>query len=186
MVQQLPLRISMAAFVYLLLGFLLIAAPNVSRKLLCALVGAGMLVYGLLTIIPRLFRQGEKSFSLTLLLGICALAFGIFSLFNPAFVMDFLFTVMGVIVCLASINGIRRALDLRRLGFMRWSVLLISSLTTLALALCVVFFPGFFGGMLIMVVGLILAAQAICDLISTHLLTEYAGRPNATHQTADR
>ena len=111
---------SLAAVVYLLLGLFMILAPNTSRKLLCTLVGAGILIYGLLDIVPFVLSRGEKRFTLDLLIGACALAFGLFSLINRTFLMDFLFTALGVVICVTSICGISRALNLRYFGFARW------------------------------------------------------------------
>ncbi len=184
--REIRLSFSLAAVVYLLLGLLMIFAPNTSRKLLCTLIGVGMLVYGLLNIIPSLLSNGEKHLTLDLLIGICALAFGVFSLFNPTFLMDFLFTVMGVIVCVTSTSGIRRALNLRSFGFARWPASMSGSIATLVLALCVIFFPGFFGNMLMMVMGLILLAGAICDLASIHFLSGYAKRVTVTYGVEEK
>ena len=176
---------SLAAVVYLLLGLFMILAPNTSRKLLCTLVGAGILVYGLLDIVPFALSRGEKRFTFDLLIGVCALAFGLFSLINRTFLMDFLFTALGVVICVTSICGISRALNLRYFGFARWWAPLCANLATLVLALCIVFFPGFFGNMLMMVVGIILVVEAVSDLIAIHYLDRLSKGVTVTYNVSD-
>lgn len=183
--RELHLSFSLAAVVYLLLGLLMIVAPNTSRKLLCTLVGAGILVYGLLSIVPFVMSRGEKRFTFDLLIGVCALAFGLFSLINRTFLMDFLFTALGVVVCVTSVCGISRALNLRYFGFARWWAPLCMNLATLVLALCIIFFPGFFGNMLMVAMGVILVVEAVSDLISIHYLGRFAKRATTSYNVGE-
>ncbi|MBQ8618355.1 MAG: DUF308 domain-containing protein [Clostridia bacterium] len=171
--REIRMSFTLAAMIYVILGLLLIFMPNTSRKLLCTLVGAGITAYGLLNIISALTSKGEQSYTPALLLGVCALAFGVFSLIQPTFLMDFLFTVIGLLIVLASINGIRRALRLRSFGFIRWWAVLTCALVTLALALSVIFFPGLYGNLLLMICGVLLAADGVSDLVSIHYLNGY-------------
>ena len=181
----LHMSFSLAAVIYLLLGLLMIAAPNTSRKLLCTLVGAGILVYGLLSIVPFVMSRGEKHFTFSLLIGVCALAFGLFSLINRTFLMDFLFTALGVVVCVTSVCGISRALNLRYFGYARWWAPLCANLATLALALCIIFFPGFFGNMLMVAMGVVLVLEAVSDLISIHYLGRYARQTTTSYNIGE-
>ena len=182
---KLSMSFSLAAIVCLLLGLLMIIAPNTSRRLLCTLVGAGITIYGLLSIVPVVLSKGEKRFSFSLLIGVCALAFGLFSLINRTFLMDFLFTALGVVICVTSVCGVLRALNLRYYGFTGWWAPLCANLATLVLALCVIFFPGFFGNMLMMAVGIILVVEAVSDLISIHYLDRFAKGVTVTYHVGD-
>lgn len=184
--REIKLSFSLAAIIYLALGILMLLAPNTSRNLLCTLVGAGTIVYGLLNILPSLIKKGEKNYTLQLLIGVCALAFGVFSLINPTFLMDFLFTVLGVIVCVTSVSGIKRALNLRSFGFARWWAPMLSACTTLLLALSVIFFPGFYGNMLMMAVGLLLIVEAVSNLTSIYFLSGYAKRVKVTYTVDEK
>lgn len=172
-ISEIRLSITLAAAIYAALGLLLIFMPNTSRKLLCTFLGAGITAYGLLNVISYLLSKGEKAYTPTLLLGICALALGIFSLIYPSFLMDFLFIVIGLIVIIAGINGIRRAMQLRSFGFAHWQAPLVCALSTTALALSMILFPGLYGNLLIILCGILLAANGISDLLSIHYLNRY-------------
>lgn len=184
--KEIKLSFSLAAIIYLTLGILMLLAPNTSRKLLCTLVGVGMLIYGLLHIVPSLMSKGEKSYTLDLLIGVSALAFGVFSLFNPTFLLNFLFTVMGVIIAVTSVSGLKRALNLRSFGFMRWWAPMLSSCATLLLALSVIFLPGFYGNMLMMAIGVLLIVEGVSDLLSIHFLSGYAKRVKVTYTVDEK
>lgn len=183
--REIKLSFSLAAVVYLLLGILMIVAPNTSRKLLCMLVGVGITAYGLLSTLPFLMSRGERSFTFSLLIGVAALAFGVFALINQTFLMDFLFTVLGMVICVTSVCGISRALNLRYYGFARWWMPLCVNIASLLIALCVIFFPGFFGNMLMVALGVILVIEAVSDLVSIHYLSDFAKHATVSYHAED-
>ena len=114
------------------------------------------------------------TYTLELLIGVCALAFGVFSLINPTFLMDFLFTVLGLVVIVTSVSGIKRALNLRTFGYARWWLPMLLSCATLLVALSIVFMPQLYGNMLMMVIGAILIVESVGDLLSIHRLSSFA------------
>ncbi|MGN0995780.1 MAG: HdeD family acid-resistance protein [Candidatus Ventricola sp.] len=172
--REIKLSFTIAAVVYLALGILLLLAPNTSRKLLCTLIGAGVSIYGLMGILSFVMDRGSGAYTLELLIGVCALAFGVFSLINPTFLMDFLFTVLGLVVIVTSVSGIKRALNLRAFGYARWWGPMALSCATLLIALSIVFMPQLYGNMLMMVIGAILIVEAVGDLLSIHRLSSFA------------
>lgn len=172
-IHEIHVSFTLSAVIHIILGLLLIFMPDISRRLLCMLFGTGVSVYGLLNIVSYMLEKGESTYTPTLFLGICALALGVFSLFNPTFLIGFLFTIIALIVIIASVGGVRRALHLHRFGFIRWRVPLACSLITLLLALSVILFPSLYGNLLMMACGMLLTFGGICDLLSIHYLNEY-------------
>ncbi len=164
---------ALAAVVYLVLGVFLLFAPDASRTLLCSVIGIGVTVYGAFSILTFLLGRGQSDYTLDLLLGVCAFAFGVFSLLNRTFLMDFLFVILGLLGVVGSISGIQRAFNLRAFGYASWLALLIASLVTLALSLSVVFMPDLYGNMMMMVVGILLIVEAVCSLISLQRLSKF-------------
>ncbi|MDO5377941.1 MAG: DUF308 domain-containing protein [Clostridia bacterium] len=170
--REIRLSFSLAAIVYLLLGILLLVAPNTSRRLLCMLVGVGVLVYGAFNILSYVLDKGSSAYTLELLIGICAAAFGVFALLNPDFLVSFLFIVLGLIVMVGSVSGFKRALNLRAFGFPYWWASLLSAIITFAVALSIVIAPTLYGNMALMVIGIILIVESVSDLLSIHRLTK--------------
>ncbi|MDO5298302.1 MAG: DUF308 domain-containing protein, partial [Clostridia bacterium] len=126
---------TLASIVYLVLGLILMLAPNTSRKLLCTIVGAGVTVYGVFNILSYVLDKGSNAYTLELLIGILAAAFGIFALVNPGFLLNILIIALGLVIVVGSISGIKRAVNLRRFGFGQWWVTLASACVTLLFAL---------------------------------------------------
>lgn len=170
--REIRLSFSLAAIVYLLLGVLLLVAPNTSRRLLCTFVGIGVLVYGAFNILSYALDKGSSAYTLELLIGICAAAFGIFALLNPDFLVSFLFVVLGLIIMVSSVSGLKRALNLRSFGFPYWWASLVSAIATFAVALSIVVAPTLYGNMVLMVIGIIFIVESISDLLSIHRLSQ--------------
>jgi len=171
--REIRLSFSLAAIVYLLLGILLLVAPNTSRRLLCTFVGLGVLVYGAFNILSYALDKGSSAYTLELLIGICAAAFGIFALLNPDFLVSFLFVVLGLIVMVSSVSGLKRALNLRAYGFPYWWAALVSAIATFLIALSIVIAPTLYGNMVLMVIGVILIVESVSDLLSIHRLSQF-------------
>lgn len=172
---RIGLSASVAALITLTLGLFLFFAPNTSRRLLCLLIGTGLTVYGGVCLIGFLSERDLHAFTPGLLVGVCVLAFGVFSLLRPDFLLNFLFTILGVLIAVISAGGIWRALDLKHLGFVRWHIPALGFGVTLLLALSIVFFPELYGNLLMRVVGLLLALEGAGDLFMLHRLNTFVG-----------
>ena len=170
--REVKLSFTFSALVFLALGLVLLFMPGTSQKVLCTVVGVGLVVYGLFSILSFVLER-DSVYTLELFIGICATAFGIFSLVDPTFLMRFLFIVLGIVVMVGSVCGIRRALNLRMFGFPQWWAALASACVTLLLALSIVFFPGLYGNMLTMFIGIVLIVESASDLFAIHRLSKF-------------
>ena len=165
---------SLAALVELLLGLLLALAPNTSSQLLCTFIGIVVLAYGAFNILSYVLDRGMSAYTFELLLGILAAAFGIFVLCNKDFIIKFLFIVLGLIVLVSSIAGIKRALNLRAFGYPRWWAAMVSACATCLIAMSILLFPKLYGNMALMIIGIMLIVEAVSDLMSIRKLSHLA------------
>lgn len=133
--KEIKMSFTLAAVIDLILGCVMLFVPAHVTQLLCVLVGAGITIYGLFNILSFIFSRGTVAYSLELLIGLCATAFGAYSLFSPDFLSKFLFIVLGLLIMVSSICGIKRAFTLKSYGFERWYLMLISAIVTLVLAI---------------------------------------------------
>ena len=171
--KEIKMSFTLAAVVDLVLGCIMLFAPAHVTQLLCILVGAGITIFGLFNVLSFVFSRGTVAYSLELLIGICATAFGAYSLFSPDFLAKFLFIVLGLLIMVSSICGIKRAFTLKSYGFERWYLMLISAIVTLVFAITIVAFPNLYGNMLIMAIGIVMIAEAISDLLGIHRLSKF-------------
>ena len=172
---------SLAALVELLLGLLLALAPNTSSHLLCTFIGIVVLAYGAFNILSYVLDRGMSAYTFELLLGILAAAFGIFVLCNKDFIIKSLFIVLGLIVLVSSIAGIKRALNLRAFGYPRWWAAMVSACATCLIAMSILLFPKLYGNMALMIIGLMLIVEAVSDLLSIRRLSRLAQDVDITY-----
>lgn len=171
--KEIKMSFTLAAVIDLILGCVMLFVPAHVTQLLCVLVGAGITIYGLFNILSFIFSRGTVAYSLELLIGLCATAFGAYSLVSPDFLSKFLFIVLGLLIMVSSICGIKRAFTLKSYGFERWYLMLISAIVTLVLAVTIVLYPTLYGDMLMMAIGIVMIIEAVSDLLGIHRLSKF-------------
>ena len=165
--KEIKMSFTLAAVIDLILGCVMLFVPAHVTQLLCVLVGAGITIYGLFNILSFIFSRGTVAYSLELLIGLCATAFG------ADFLSKFLFIVLGLLIMVSSICGIKRAFTLKSYGFERWYLMLISAIVTLVLAVTIVLYPTLYGDMLMMAIGIVMIIEAVSDLLGIHRLSKF-------------
>lgn len=169
--RRLRISATLAAIVYLALGIFLILAPDTAYSALGFIIALCITLYGALNVLSFLISREQSVYTFDLLAGVCALAFGIFSLIKPTFLLNFLLIVLGLMGVVGGIGGISRALNLRAAGYPRWAFPLVPGVLMVLVALGVVFMPSLYGSAMMMVVGVMLAVEAVSDLFSLYQLS---------------
>ena len=108
----------------------------------------------------------ERAFTFELVIGVITAAIGIFALFSPSSIRDILSVILGLIVVIDSLIGIKRAFTLRELGLQSWWVLLLLSVIAAFLGVLFMIQKEIFGRALLMIVGAVLLYQGLSDLVS--------------------
>ena len=104
--REIKLSFSLAALVQLALGIFLILAPNTSRALICTVVAIGVTAYGLFYLLNYALHRDAGAFTMDLIIGVAAAAFGIFSIINPTFLIDILIIALGLIMTMKGDFGV--------------------------------------------------------------------------------
>lgn len=180
-VKSLKLNASLAALAYLVLGIVLLLLPNTSKRVLCTVIGVGVAVYGLFSILSFLLDRDPSGFSVELIVGVAALAFGLFSLLNSSFLMDFLIISLGLIIAVSSITSIKRALNLRVFGYPYWWTSLAVAVLSLVIALTFIFCPEVYGDLLMRIIGAMLIVESVGDLLTLRRLSKLAKGVKVTY-----
>lgn len=180
-VRSLKLNASLAALAYLALGIVLLLLPNTSKRVLCTVIGIGVAVYGLFSILSFLLDRDSSGLSVELIVGVAALAFGLFSLINPGFLMDFLIISLGLIIAVSSVSSIKRALNLRVFGYPYWWTSLAVAILALVIALTFIFCPEVYGDLLIRMIGAMLIVESVGDLLTIRRLSKLAKGVKVTY-----
>lgn len=153
------------ALAFLVLGIVMVVKPTLAMNALCYLVGIVLTVYGGFNIISFLMAK-ERIVTFELIVGIFTAAIGIFTLISPSSITNILQLVLGLVIIIDSLLGLKRAFALRDLDSRGWCAMLILSIAAAVLGILFMVKKDLFGTLLFTAIGLVLTYQGISDLIT--------------------
>ena len=157
---NMKLSFLLAAVLYVILGLVLLIWPGVSATVFCYAFGGILLIYGMVAIVSFFLRDSwQGSFVFELFLGIVAAA-----LLRPVIVASVLPVILGLFIVVDGLVNLKRALELRRMLYLRWTVPLALSAGSAVLGLVIVFQPFLAAEALVMLIGAVLIYEGLSDL----------------------
>lgn len=132
----------MASIAYIVLGIFMVVKSQAVANGLNDVFGVVMLIYGVINIIAFFMnKDADENLFMELATGVIAVGLGIFALVAQTLMQQILFYVIGGVLVIDAIVNIKRALNLRAMGFSRWNFFLITAAIGLLLGvLCIVFY----------------------------------------------
>ena len=172
--RAMKLNFLLVSILYVLLGLVLLIWPGVSVTVFCYAFGAVLLLYGLVTVLHFFLRDTRQAaMAFELFLGVVAAAVGLVFLLQPTVVASILPVVVGLFIVVDSLVNLKRALELRRMDYVRWKVPLVLSVVALALGLVVVLRPFLAAEALVMLIGGVLIYTGLSDLWTLFQLSRW-------------
>lgn len=162
-----------ASLSYLVLGFFMMLFSSSISTALCYALGIVLTVYGLFNII-LFFINKEMNLYAELTVGIIATAFGVFTLFTPDIIVDIIYIALGIIIVIDSLMDIKHSFQLKAFGMKKWWICTAVSLLVIILGCSTIFFPDFFKGFLIFLLGIILVYEGVSGLVIIWLFGHYS------------
>ena len=154
-----------SAVIYTVVGFVVTLNPGASANLVCTGIGICAVVYGAFSILFYFIRRGDDDISrFTLPVGIAFAAVGAFCLIAPRVVLSILPLMFGIVLLIDGAGKLGRALELRRMGFARWSLIAMVAGLIMFFGLCFVMQPGMAVDMVARLFGALLAADGAIEL----------------------
>ena len=160
-----------AAGITLVLGLLLVLAPNRSIRLLCTLLGAALLITGLVYLFSWLARRREGFPAWFLIPGLILAALGLWLLTSPGSVIVLIQFIVAAVLIFHGAIDLQGAVSLLRLGFAGWWLDLLLSALTLVLGVVVLLNPLGTMEALTVLIGLSLIYDGVSDLYLIHRVT---------------
>ena len=172
----------LAAILYVILGLVLLLWPGVSAVVFCYAFGGVLLAYGVVTVVSFFLRDSRQgSFVFELLLGIIAAALGLLFLLRPAIVATILPVILGLFIVVDGLVNLKRALELRRMAYVRWNIPLWLSVGSVTLGAFIVFQPFLAAEALVMFLGAVLIYEGVSDLWTIFRVTQWTKEYRKTH-----
>ena len=146
------------ALITMVLGAVLVVWPDRSVRLMCTLLGAALLICGLVYILGWLVRRREGGISaFTLIPGVVLSGLGIWLMTSSDSVIALVQYVFGAVVIFHGVLDVQSSVSLMRQGAARWWLDLALSALTLAA--------------LVTLIGLVLIYDGLSDLWIIHRLS---------------
>ena len=156
---------------YVVLGGVLLAWPDISMKMIGYVLGFSLLIIGFTYGIVYFTRDNLAGvLQLDLVIGIVAAAFGIFILLNQDFLPTVFPIAMGIILLLGSVLKIQNAVSMKRLQFRRWYICLIFALILAALGGVLLVNPFTSDRWLALYIGACLILDGVVNLVAMSLI----------------
>ena len=166
----LPMQIARGGYIALsallcLLGLMLLLLPDFSIALAGTLLGALMVVFGLVKIIGYWSKDLYRlAFQYDFAFGILMIALGIYALCHPDRTISFFYIILGIVVLADGLFKLQIALDSRAFGIGKWWLILALALVAGALGCVLVFHPGTGAKVATALVGLALLGEGTLNL----------------------
>ncbi|MDL2293303.1 DUF308 domain-containing protein [Ruminococcaceae bacterium OttesenSCG-928-D13] len=156
---------------YILLGILLIAAPEHSQRIICTLLGIVLMVAGIARIAWYFIKDDlSRAFHNDIPFGVLQLIGGIYLMAKADAVWSWLPVIMGFAVVFDSIVKLQHAFDLKRTGLGPWWAILALALATAVLGVLLIL--GIFGPeVLLYYFGTVLIFDGAANLVTIILLS---------------
>ena len=161
-----------SAVASMILGAALLVWPETSMQTFCYTLGAVSVIFGLVKIIMYFTRDRMESLmEPDLVVGISVLAFGAFVLLKSQFVLSVLPFFTGVFLLIGGVVQLQGALDLKRLGFGAWWLILLIALAMFVLGGVLVANPFEAARVVVILIGTGLLADGLANLFNLLMIT---------------
>ncbi len=131
-----------ASIAYIVLGVFMVIKSQAVANGINDVFGVIMLIYGVINMIVFFInKDADENLFLELATGVIAIGLGVFSLVAQGLMQQILFYAIGGVLLIDALVNIKRAVNLRYLGFPRWNIFLIAAIIGVLLGiLCIVFY----------------------------------------------
>lgn len=165
-VDELKHNYAFSTILTVLVGLVLVIWPDISGKILCYTLGAGLIIMGAILIFS--FIRGERlgvvnKFSMGM--GIVLIVLGIFVCTNPQTVLSIIPVVVGIVILLHGCMDIAYTIDIKNTGASKWWLALLAAVITFAFGLSLVLHPYFAFEMTMTLLGIALLYDGGSDLV---------------------
>ena len=169
-------------------GIIMLVWPNLTMDLLGIMIGICMLVVGLVHVIIYFTRENKGSvMQMDLTVGVVLAAFGAFMLMHKDFVALLLPFAASVILLVGGLSLLQNALDMKRMAFLRWQIMLGFAVAMLAVGVVLLYNP-FTERVLIYVIGICMIIDGLASITAILMISHrfkkiargamYTGRDN--------
>lgn len=178
----------LTGILYILLGLAALIVPETMQKVLGYLLGVVLIVAGAVSMISYLLRDAHQSYYHNdFLHGLIGIVAGILVLNKIEFIIAAIPFMLGVLVLISGCGKLQSVIDMKRMEYGNWIVMLIFALVNVALGILLMCNPFQWGVLLFRILGLGLVFSGVTDCAVTVYLAakikRYVQEMNAVDST---
>lgn len=110
---------------YIVLGLVLLIWPDLSVRTFCRVFGVGMIIFGCSHLILYFVKDKMQSvMQMNMVAGIVGIATGAYILIKMEYMLEIIPFALGIVALLGAVVKLQHSFDLKRLGAVRWQIML--------------------------------------------------------------
>ena len=152
---------------YIVMGVVLMAFPEHSLKLACAVIGGVTLIYAGIRVLSYFKNGGEYTSRFDLFLGVLLGVVGIFLLICPQMIVSLIPIALGIYIAVDSFAAMKKALDMKALGFDKWWISFAVALVLAVFGAVMIFDPFDTAASLVVFIGWSFVFDGVYTLVNT-------------------
>ena len=155
----------LVSILYVIMGLIMLLNPKFVCDAVNYIVGILILLYGVIYIVKFLSKNDFNNLSkFNLLAGLLCIVFGVYILLNPTVLLSIIPFAAGMLILLDGFGKLKSALDLKKIGYIKWWVSLIFSLLFIGLGIYMVFQSFKVTELVVRIIGGVLIVDALSDI----------------------
>lgn len=155
----------LVSILYVIMGLIMLLNPKFVCDAVNYIVGILILLYGVIYIVKFLGKNDFNNLSkFNLLAGLLCIVFGVYILLNPTLLLSIIPFAAGMLILLDGFGKLKSALDLKKIGYIKWWVSLIFSLLFIGLGIYMIFQSFKVTELVVRIIGGVLIVDALSDI----------------------
>lgn len=152
----------------ILLGIVALVIPETMERMLGFLIGAVLIIAGAVSMISYLLRDAHQNYYHNdFLHGLLGILLGILVLYKVDIIISLVPLLLGVLVLVSGLSKLQDVIDLKRMGYGNWVVMLVLAVVNVVLGLVLLFNPMATATLLFRLLGVGLIFSGITDSVTT-------------------
>ncbi|MBR3304285.1 MAG: DUF308 domain-containing protein [Christensenellaceae bacterium] len=167
MSREIKTTVLWASVLFIIAGLVLLIWPAIAYNLICYIIGAAAVIWGLVLIGKYVFKGADRDLmDLSLIKGIIVTALGIIILRKTPDFLSIIVSVIGGIIVINSIIRLQVGLNLARMGYRSWLFVFITAVLMAVVGVLLIVDP--FGSLSVITTfeGIALIVEGLVSLIS--------------------
>lgn len=153
---------------YILLGIVALLIPETMERLLGFLIGVVLIIAGAVSMISYLLRDAHQNYYHNdFLHGLLGILLGIVVLYKVEIIISLVPFLLGMMVLVSGLSKLQDVIDLKRLEYGNWIIMLVLALVNIVLGLVLIFNPMEAAALLFRLLGVALIFSGITDCATT-------------------